>query len=56
MVTVKSGSVNYLIAGGSNGYTGSGSASVSGGTVAVLQGVNRGSMETIDLAVSGRAR
>lgn len=53
VVTVKSGSVNYLIAGGSNGYTGSGSASVSGGTVAVLQGVNRGSMETIDLAVSG---
>ena len=44
----------YVTAGGSNGYTGSGTVNVSGSAnIKVLQGVNRGGMDAIKLNVTG---
>lgn len=47
------GTISYLTAGGSNGHTESASIEMNDGKVGVLQGVNRGTMETIDVAVNG---
>lgn len=52
-VAVNGGSTQYVTAGGSNGYTGNAELYVTGGTVGILQSVNRGEMESANLEVSG---
>lgn len=47
------GTISYLTAGGSNGYTASGTIELNAGKVGVLQGINRGSMDTISVKVEG---
>ena len=44
---------SYVTAGGSNGYTGTAEVLVTGGEIAVLQGVNRGEMEEISMMIQG---
>lgn len=51
-ITVNGGEVYYLTAGGSNGVTASGSVTVNGGRVKVLQGCNRGYMNNITIEVN----
>ena len=41
--------VEWATAGGSNGYTGTGTLNIQGGTIYVAQGVNRGSMDSIEI-------
>lgn len=43
----------WVTAGGSNGYTGSAKLTIKGGTFDVVQGVNRGSVDSIEMSVSG---
>ena len=43
----------WVTAGGSNGYTGTASVDVQGGTIKVLQSVNRGSMDSAEMKVTG---
>lgn len=43
----------WVTAGGSNGHTGSGTVNISGGTVNIVQGVNRGSMNASAVNVTG---
>ena len=45
--------INYLTAGGSNGYTGHGYLNIYGGKINVVQGINRGIMETVTTKVEG---
>ena len=52
-IIINDGKMNWVTAGGSNGYTGKASISVLGGTITTLQSVNRGSMETTDMTVKG---
>lgn len=52
-VKVIEGSWDYVIAGGSNGYTGDATLEVLGGTIGVVQSVNRGSMDSADIEISG---
>ena len=52
-VTIAGGNPGYVIAGGSNGYTGTGTVNVQDGHTAVIQGINRGSMDTIAINVAG---
>lgn len=47
------GTISYLTAGGSNGYTESASIEMNDGKVGVLQGINRGTMDTISIKVKG---
>ncbi len=47
------GNINYVTGGGSNGYTNSTSVEIDGGTVNVLQAVNRGFAGTSTLVVNG---
>ena len=49
------GTLSYLIGGGSNGYTGTAYVEVNEGSVDTMQSVNRGSMDTAELAVNGGA-
>lgn len=43
----------WVVAGGSNGYTGAGNLTINGGEFKVVQGVNRGSMDSIDMDING---
>lgn len=43
----------YLTAGGSNGYTREGNITINGGTIKVVQGVNRGLVDEVNIAVNG---
>ena len=43
----------YVVAGGSNGYTGAGRLTINGGDFKVVQGVNRGSMDSIAMFING---
>ncbi len=52
-VNIVDGSFTYVIAGGSNGYTGEATMNIRGGTIGTLQSVNRGSMEKAMMEVSG---
>lgn len=45
--------INYLTAGGSNGYTGEGNLNIYGGKINVVQGINRGIMEKVTTRVEG---
>ena len=45
--------VEWATAGGSNGYTGTGTLNIQGGTIYVAQGVNRGSMDSIEINMTG---
>ncbi len=45
--------VEWATAGGSNGYTGKGTLNIRGGTINVAQGVNRGSMDSIAINMTG---
>ena len=45
--------IAYVIGGGSNGYTGTAEVIINGGKVGILQGVNRGTMDSVDMEVTG---
>ena len=45
--------INYVTGGGSNGYTGSISVFVNGGTISTLQTVNRGTVDNSEVYISG---
>ena len=47
------GTIAYLIGGGSNGYTGKAYVTLNEGSVDVMQSVNRGSMDSTLLVVNG---
>ena len=47
------GSLKYVTAGGSNGYTGEGIVHANGGKINVLQAVNRGFMKTSEMTIDG---
>lgn len=47
------GDVDFLTAGGSNGYTGKAEVIVNGGNIKVLQGCNRGAVDNIKITVNG---
>lgn len=52
-VKVTGGTISYVVGGGSNGYTGSANVTISGGTVACAQSVNRGTMNSANMEVTG---
>lgn len=52
-VTVKGGKWDYVIAGGSNGYTGEANLNIEGGTIGTVQSVNRGSMDSAYITITG---
>jgi len=52
-VRINGGRIDYVTAGGSNGYTGSASLKVTSGEIGVLQSVNRGEMANADVRVTG---
>lgn len=52
-IIINDGSINYLTSGGSNGLTSNGNVYVHGGTVQVLQSVNRGVVGTAEITVDG---
>lgn len=52
-VRINGGTIDYVTAGGSNGYTGSASLKVTSGKIGVLQSVNRGEMSSADVRVTG---
>lgn len=52
-VTVKGGNWDYVIAGGSNGYTGDANLTIKGGKIGVVQSVNRGSMDSAYITIEG---
>ena len=52
-VIVNGGKIGWLTAGGSNGYTNTGKLEIYGGEITVVQGVNRGEMETVKTKVEG---
>lgn len=47
------GKISYLVAGGSNGYTGSSEIIMNNGEVGVVQSVNRGTMDTANIEING---
>lgn len=52
-VTINAGKTDYVVVGGSNGYTGEAALTVNGGEINVVQGVNRGEMDTITTVING---
>ncbi len=54
-ITLKTyeGTISYLTAGGSNGHTENAVIEMAGGKVGVLQSVNRGTMNTIEVEING---
>ena len=52
-ITINAGSIYYVTAGGSNGYTKDATITVNGGEIDVLQGINRGEMDTITTIIQG---
>ena len=52
-VSINGGSVNYVTAGGSNGYTGEAKVSINDGTIKEMQSVNRGSMDSSNMEITG---
>lgn len=52
-VTFNNGTSDYVIAGGANGYTGNATVAVKGGTIGILQSVNRGSMDKAETTITG---
>ena len=52
-VTVNGGTITYLCAGGTNGYTNNATVKVTAGEVRIMQGVNRGSVDSIEAEVTG---
>lgn len=52
-ITINAGTIDYVTAGGSNGYTGDATLTVNGGEINVIQGVNRGKMDTITTTITG---
>jgi len=52
-VNINGGNFDYIIAGGSNGYTGTANLKVTSGQIAVLQSVNRGEMVSADVRIAG---
>lgn len=52
-VKMTDGSTEYLVGGGSNGYTGKANIEVSGGNADCVQSVNRGTMDTASMEVTG---
>lgn len=52
-VKINNGKINYVTAGGSNGMTSSADLKINGGTIQVVQSVNRGSMDTVGVEVTG---
>lgn len=51
-VNVKGGTMDYLTAGGSNGYTGSANINIDGGSVNVYQSANRGTVNNVNLKMT----
>ena len=52
-VSINGGNVNYVTAGGSNGYTGDAKVSINDGTIKEMQSVNRGSMDSSNMEITG---
>ena len=52
-VSINGGSVNYVTAGGSNGYTGDVTVFINNGTIKEMQSVNRGSMDSSNMEITG---
>lgn len=52
-VKVQGGNWDYVIAGGSNGYTGVSNLTITGGVIGIVQSVNRGSMDEANISISG---
>lgn len=52
-VIINGGTLNYLTAGGSNGFTGNGKLIVHGGTITTVQAVNRGFVGAADILIDG---
>ena len=52
-VIINGGTLNYLTAGGSNGFTGNGKLIIHGGTIATIQAVNRGFVGAADILIDG---
>lgn len=52
-VIVNGGKIGWLTAGGSNGYTNTAKLEVYGGEITVVQGVNRGEINTITTTING---
>lgn len=52
-ITINAGIIYYVTAGGSNGYTKDATITVNGGEIDVLQGINRGEMDTITTIIQG---
>ena len=50
---VNNGNIQWVTAGGSNGYTGEADVTINGGTLTVLQGCNRGAMGNIKMTING---
>ena len=51
-IVVKGGEIDYLTAGGSNGYTGNANLIIEGGTITVAQTLNRGSINNATLKIT----
>ncbi len=52
-VTVSEGTITNVVAGGTNGYTGKAAVEVTGGTITTMQSVNRGTMDSAEMTVTG---
>ena len=52
-VIINGGTLNYLTAGGSNGFTGNGKLIVHNGTITTVQAVNRGFVGAADILIDG---
>lgn len=50
---INDGTIDYLVTGGSNGYTDEVEAEVNGGTISVMQSVNRGEMGSSKTIING---
>ena len=50
---INNGSIDWVTAGGSNGYTGEAEVIINNGTLTVLQGCNRGAMGNIKMTING---
>lgn len=52
-VTVNGGTIGWVTAGGSNGYTGTSELIINDGNITTVQGCNRGSMSNIKTVING---
>lgn len=52
-VVVSGGTWDYVIAGGSNGFTGNATLDITGGTINTVQSVNRGKMDDARIKIAG---